>query len=218
MQSANACNRVQYYSNTLSLFVMGVKQFLSNLLLNQGVRRKGKTTAGLCHNQEAVIVMIIEAPDVFCQMTNDGWEDLKEDDPSLSLSDLTTGPSWLKLHSTPQLQKLVVSALCTVRYMFTVFFRSKIYPPNIFGRLTCCLNFYPSLSLWEDWKSPPNMIEQLLTERREVGCLLASGAECLHLPLPSPARHLSPIPTIHLSFILLKPSPPYKTNTPPPSV
>ena len=73
-------------------------------------------------------------------------------------------------------------------------------------------------SLWEDWNSPPNMIEQLLTERREVGCLLASGAECLHLPLPSPARHLSPIPTIHLSFILLKPSPPYKTNTPPPSV
>ena len=131
---------------------------------------------------------------------------------------LTTGPSWLKLHSAPQLQKLVLSALCTVRYMFTIFFRSKICPKNIFGRLTCCLNFYPSLSLWEDWKSPPNMIEQLLTERREVGCLLASGAECLHLPLPSPARHLSPIPTIHLSFILLKPSPPYKTNIPPPSV
>ena len=71
----------------LCLFVIEVKQFLSNLLLNQGVGWKGKTTGGLCHNQEAVIVMIIEAPDVFCQVTNDGWEDLKEDDPSLSLSD-----------------------------------------------------------------------------------------------------------------------------------
>ena len=55
-------------------------------------------------------------------------------------------------------------------------------------------------------KDPKNMTDQLLTCRKVV--MVVGPSLCLHLA--EPGRHLSPIPTIHLSFILL--DPPYKTH------
>ena len=120
---------------------------------------------------------------------------------------LTTGPSWLKLHSAPQLQKLVLSALCTVRYMFTIFFRSKICPKNIFGRLTCCLNFYRSPSR-KTRRAPQIWLSNCWQKGgRWVACLQVGPSVCI-CPCP-PQPGISPpfppftCPSFYSSLLLL---------------